>query len=183
VEITYTVPLNPRTGGSIIKFLPITQDDIENRMNKGLFGKSMKIRDFSVKILEKEESNPGDYTSKKAKVFYRIDFTEISALDGILFGNLFVKKRGNTIYLKREFRTILKSLDSNSSMGEKKIRSETLRLLGEGFVLFRVNFPQSAECRSNLGEITLGSLNYRLPLVETIEKPGNKIWDYSITIY
>lgn len=183
VELSYLVPLNPRTGNSVLKFLPVTQEEIENRMNKGLFGKSLKIRDFSIKTIDKEDLQPNEYFSKKARVSYKIDFTDLSSLDGILLGNLFIKKKGSTIFLKREFKTILKTPDANSSMGEKKIRSETLRLLGDGFVLFRVIFPSSSECRSNLGEIGLGTLSYRLPLVETIEKAGNKIWDYSITTY
>ena len=112
-----------------------------------------------------------------------MDFTDISALDGVLLGNLFVKKRGNSLSVKREFRMVDKPLDLNSSSGEKRIRAETIRLLGEGFVNFRVYFPQSSECRSNLGEIGLGTLSYRLPLSETLEKAGNKIWDYSITTY
>jgi hypothetical protein len=181
VDISYSVPINQRTGDSIIKFLPINQDDIEKRINKGLFSKSVKIRDFSISIIEKEDLPGISYFQKKAKVNYRVDFIDISTLDGVLLGNLFVKKRGNSIYIKREFRTVLKNADQESSSGEKKIRSETHRLLGDGYVHFKVHFPQSSECKSNQGEIGLGILSYKFPLVETVEKAGNKIWDYSIT--
>ena len=183
VEINYTVPINQRTGDSILKFLPINQDDIEERINKGLFSKLIKIRDFSFRYLDKEEIPSASYFQKKVKIFYRVDFIDISTLDGVLLGNLFVKKRGNSIFIKREFRSVLKNADNESSSGEKKIRSETLRLLGDGYVLFKVHFPQSAECKSNQGEIGLGILSYKFPLVETVEKSGNKIWDYSITTF
>lgn len=183
VEIHYTVPINPRTGKSVIKFLPIHQEEIENRLNKGLFGKTVKISDYSLRILEKDEFPANPYFLRKAKVTYKMIFTDIASLDGLLMGNLFTKRRGNTLLVKREFRMVDKPLDLNSSSGEKKIRSETIRLLGEGYVQFRVFFPQSSECRSNLGEMGLGYLNYKLPLTETIEKSGNKIWDYSITTF
>jgi hypothetical protein len=181
LEINYTVPVNQRTGASVLKFLPINQEDIENKLNKGIFGKTLKIRDYSVRILEKEEISANSYFQKKAKVSYKVDFTEISSLDGILLGNLFVKRKGNSIFIKREFKSVMKPLDQESSAGEKKIRAETLRLLGDGYVQFRIYFPQSSECKSNVGEINLGMLSYKFPLNETIEKAGNKIWDFSIT--
>jgi hypothetical protein len=181
LEVNYTVPVNQRTGASVLKFLPLNQEDIENKINKGIFGKTLKIRDYSMRFLEKEEISISSYFQKKAKVSYKVDFTEISSLDGILLGNLFVKRRGNSIFIKREFKSVMKPLDQESSAGEKKIRAETLRLLGDGYAQFRIFFPQSSECKSNLGEINLGMLNYKFPLNETIEKAGNKIWDFSIT--
>ena len=183
VEINYTVPVNQKNGSSFIKFLPISPEDIENRLNKGIFGKAIKIRDYSLKILEREEISPSSYFQKKARVSYKVDFSDITTLDGVLLGNLFIKRRNNTISIKREFKSVMKPLDQQSTSGEKKIRSETLRLLGDGYVQFRVYFPQSSECRSNLGEIGLGTLFYKFPLVETVEKNENKIWDYSITNY
>jgi hypothetical protein len=181
LEVNYTVPVNQRTGFSVLKFLPLNQEDIENKINKGIFGKTLKIRDYSIRILEKDEISISSYFQKKAKVSYKVDFTEIASLDGILLGNLFVKRRGNSIFIKREFKSVTQPLGQESSAGEKKIRAETLRLLGDGYVQFRIFFPQSSECKSNLGEINLGLLSYKFPLNETIEKAGIKIWDFSIT--
>ncbi len=183
VEIHYTVPINQKTGRSIIKFLPLAQDEIENKMSKGIFGKSIQIREYTLQTIEKEDISTNTYFSKKAKISYKVDFTDLSSLDGVLLGNLFVKRKGNTVFIKREFKSVLKPLDAESSAGEKKIRAETLRLLGEGYVQFRVFFPQSSECRSSLGEVNLGWLNYKFLLIDTIEKSGNKIWDFSITTY
>jgi hypothetical protein len=183
VEIHYTVPINQKTGRSVIKFLPLKQDEIEKKMSQGIFGKSIQIRDYSLQVIEKEDISINTYFTKKAKISYKVDFTELSNLDGVLLGNLFVKRKGNSIFIKREFKSVLKPLDTDSSAGEKKIRSETLRLLGDGYVQFRVYFPQSSECRSSLGEVNLGWLNYKFLLNDTIEKSGNRIWDFSITTY
>ena len=120
LEVNYTVPVNQRTGASVLKFLPLNQEDIENKINKGIFGKTLKIRDYSMRFLEKEEISISSYFQKKAKVSYKVDFTEISSLDGILLGNLFVKRRGNSIFIKREFKSVMKPLDQESSAGEKK---------------------------------------------------------------
>ncbi|MCB1179503.1 MAG: hypothetical protein KDK36_18120 [Leptospiraceae bacterium] len=185
VNIEYAVPIHPKTGKTLVRFLPITSEEIENRINKGFFNKNLRIRNFKFQVLDPEPlstwgPNIKPLFTKKAKVSYRLDFTDLGNLDGVLLGYLFVKKRGNSITVRREFKSVLKGIDPDSSPGEKKIRSETVRLLGDGYVLFKVEFPISSDCKSNKGEIGLGSLIYKLPLVDTIEKPGIKSWDYSI---
>jgi hypothetical protein len=182
VEITYTVPLHNKSDTSLIKFLPISETDINNRINKGLFPKNLKIKDYTLKLLEKTE-NDSSFFPRKAKVNYKIEFNDFNILDGVLIGSLFVKRKNqNSISVKREFKSVLKTIDQTSTTGEKKIFNETLKLLGESAMTFKVNFPISSECRSNKGEISLGSLFYKLPLAETVEKAGTKSWDYSITI-
>lgn len=180
VEISYTVPIKEKSQSSLIKFLPISEEDINSKLNKGLFAKNVKVRDFSLKILDRDEREEVIF-KEKARVFYRIDFTELGQLDGILFGSLFVRKKGNSLFVKREFKSSTTSPEPTPSAGEKKLYTETMRLLKDGFVHFRVIFPMAAECRSNRGETSLGLLSYKLPLTETIEKIGNKVWDYSIT--
>ncbi|MCB1140933.1 MAG: hypothetical protein H7A24_06725 [Leptospiraceae bacterium] len=181
VEINYTVPINPKNGRSLIRFLPISKEDIEARINKGIFSKNIQIRDFSIGYLDKWDIEQNSLFRRKARVGYKVDFQELSSLDGVLLGYLFVKKRGNTITIKREFKSVMKNVDQETSTGEKRIRSETHRLLGESAIQFRVIYPPTSECRSNRGEIGLGNLYYKFPLIDTIEKPGNKTWDYTIT--
>ncbi|MBE7410744.1 MAG: hypothetical protein HS129_01570 [Leptospiraceae bacterium] len=179
MEIAYTVPIKERSKTSLIKFLPVTEEDVNSRINKGLFAKNIKVRDFSVKFLEKDEREDVVYR-EKARVFYRLDFNELSQLDGILLGSLFVQKKGNSISIKREFKSVSMS-PPNPTPGEKKIFTESMRLLKDGYVHFRVIFPIAAECRSNKGEISLGLLSYKFPLTDTVEKIGNNLWNYSIT--
>ncbi len=182
VEITYTVPLNHKSDNSVIKFLPIYEEDINRRINKGIFSKNLKIKDYSLKYLEKNEKETNPLFQKKARVNYKIEFNDLSTLDGVLLGSLFVKKKSsNSISIKREFKSVLKPIDQTSTTGEKKIISESTRLLGDGYISFRVNYPLASECRSNKGELSLGSLFYKIPLVDTIEKPGPQSWDYTIT--
>ena len=183
VEITYTVPLNNKSDNTVIKFLPIYEEDINNRINKGLFSKNLKIKDYSLKYLEKNEKELNPLFQKKARVNYKIEFNDLAVLDGVLLGSLFVKKRStNSISVNREFKSVLKPIDQTSTTGEQKILSESTRLLGEGFIAFRVNFPLTSECRSSKGEISLGSMYYKIPLVDTVEKPSPKSWDYTITM-
>lgn len=189
VEIFYTVPIHPKTEKSLIRFLPINKDDIETRINKGFFNKNIKVKDFTMTIIDIDANswtganNMPPIFTKKARVQYKVDFTDLGTLDGALLGYLLVKKKGNVINVRREFKSVLKAIDQDSSSGEKKIRAETKRLLGEGSLLFRVEYPLNSECKTNRGESAGGSLIYRLPLVDTIEKPGLKSWDYSIIIY
>lgn len=186
VEITYTVPLSPKTEKSLIRFLPIHQEDIERRMNKGFLSKNITIRNYDLKIIdlpawtELAPTSTKPLFSKKARVYYVVDFDDLGQLDDVLLGYLFVKKKGYTINVRREFKSIMKPLDQNSSDGEKRIFTETQKMLGDGYVLFKVLFPQNFECRSNRGEIGQGYLLFKLPLVDTIEKAGLKSWDYTI---
>lgn len=186
VEITYTVPLHPSGDKSMIRFLPIHKEEIENRINKGFFSKNTRIRNYDLKIIELPPwaelapTSTKPLFSKKARVYYIVDFDDLGQLDNVLMGYLFVKKKGYTLNVRREFKSIMKPLDQDSTDGEKKIFSETQKLLGEGYILFKVLFPQNFECRSNRGEIGQGYLIFKLPLVDTIEKAGPKSWDYTL---
>lgn len=180
VEITYTVPVHPRTGKSLLRFLPLSSEEIEKKINKGIFSKNLKIREHTLTYVEKTENDSVSFYQKKARVNYKLDFEDLNKLDGILLGYLFVKKKGSSLIVKREFKSVLKGLDQNSTTGEKQIHAETLKLLGDSSILFKVIFPNNWECRSSRGDIFLGSLIYRFPLSETVDKPGNKTWDYTM---
>jgi hypothetical protein len=183
VNISYIVPINQKTKKSMIRFLPLSEIDIESRINQGIFSKNIKIKDYTLLFLEKSETETNSYFQSKAKVSYKIEFQDLSHLDGVLIGYLFVKRKGNSINVKREFKSVLKAIDQDTSTGEKKIRSETVRLLGNAYILFKVYYPPNSEVKSNRGDFSAGFLSYQFPLMETIEKPGNKTWDYTIYLY
>ncbi|TGL61470.1 LIC11874 family lipoprotein [Leptospira sarikeiensis] len=181
LEITYVVPTKRKSDESLIKFLPTRKEEIQNRLNKGFFYKSLVLKDYTFQKLETSEAEPGAFR-EKARVSYKLEFTDISQLENILIGNVQIKKeKANTIYIKREFPSISKSLESMQMDGEKKLMSETLRLIRGNALNFKVNFPITSVCYTNRGEQGLGRLAYRLPLADTVEKFGNKSWDYRIT--
>ncbi|TGN03285.1 LIC11874 family lipoprotein [Leptospira dzoumogneensis] len=181
LEISYVVPTKRKSEESLIKFLPTRKEEIQNRLNKGFFSKSLVLKDYTFQKLETSEAEPGVFR-EKAKVTYKVDFTDISQLENVLLGNVQIKKeKANTIYIKREFPSISKSLESMQMDGEKKVLSETLRLIRGNALNFKVNFPITSVCYTNRGEQSLGRLAYRLPLADTVEKFGNKSWDYRIT--
>lgn len=182
IEISYTVPLKSNNEESLIKFLPITEEQIQQKLNKGLFSKNIQIKDYSFKLIPKKENDPSPFKNK-GKVSYRIDFTEPSQLDGIVLGSLYVRKKANTLTIKREFKTINKPIDQNSTTGEKKVHSETMKLLGSGSILFRVLVPQNSEIKSTRGDTTNGALNFKVPLTDTMEKSGLITWSYTIIAY
>ncbi|TGJ98865.1 hypothetical protein EHQ53_11290 [Leptospira langatensis] len=181
LEVSYVVPTKRKSDESLIKFLPTRKEEILNRLNKGFFFKSLVLKDYTFQKMEIPEAEPGAFR-EKAKVSYKLEFTDVSQLESILLGNVQIKKeKANTIYIKREFPSISKSLDSVQGDGEKKLLGETLRLIRGNSLLFKVNFPITSVCYTNRGEQSLGKLAYRLPLADTIEKFGNKSWDYRIT--
>ncbi|TGK07869.1 hypothetical protein EHO59_07175 [Leptospira semungkisensis] len=181
LEVTYVVPTKRKSDESLIKFLPTRKEEILNRLNKGFFFKSLVLKDYTYQKMESPEAEPGAFR-EKAKVSYKLEFTDISQLESILLGNVQIKKeKVNTIYIKREFPSITKSLESVQGDGEKKLLGETLRLIKGNALVFKVNFPITSVCYTNRGEQSLGKLAYRLPLADTIEKFGNKSWDYRIT--
>ncbi|EPG72907.1 putative lipoprotein [Leptospira fainei serovar Hurstbridge str. BUT 6] len=182
LEVTYIVPTKKKSDESLIKFLPTRRDEILSRLNKGFFSKSVVLKDYTFQKLESPEAEPGAFR-EKAKVAYKVEFADVTQIEGILIGNVQIKKeKARTIYIKREFPSITRTADSMQMDGEKKVFSETLRLIRTNSMLFRVNFPITSICTSNRGEVNLGRLSYRLPLSDTIEKSGNKSWDYRITL-
>ncbi|TGK15658.1 hypothetical protein EHO61_15005 [Leptospira fluminis] len=182
LEVTYIVPTKKKSDESLIKFLPTRRDEILSRLNKGFFSKSVVLKDYSFQKLESPEAEPGAFR-EKAKVNYKVEFADITQIEGILIGSVQIKKeKARTIYIKREFPSATRAADSMQMDGEKKVFGETLRLIRTNSMNFRVNFPITSICTSNRGEVNLGRLSYRLPLSDTIEKAGNKSWDYRITL-
>ncbi|RHX83770.1 LIC11874 family lipoprotein [Leptospira stimsonii] len=181
LEVSYVVPTRRNSDESLIKFLPTRKDEISNRLNKGFFSKNIVLKDYSFQKIVTPETDPSLFR-EKAKVYYKVEFQDLSQIEDAMLGKVQVRKKGNTIYVKREIPTISRGPETLKKDGEKKIYSETLRLLRTSSILFKVNFPIASVCRSNRGDVNLGKLSYRLPLAETIEKTGNNSWDYRITV-
>ncbi len=181
VEIAYTVPLKKETTESLIKFLPTDISSIQAKI-KAKPNSSLVIRDFTFRELEKIEITDTIF-KRKGRVSYKIDFDEPSQLEGVLLGTFSAKSKPKSLSIKREFGNMSDHMSNEASVGEKKIIGETLRLLKDGKVLFRVLFPKDSECNSNRGAVGLGNLYYAFPLQDTIENIETKSWDYKIRFY
>jgi len=181
VEIAYTVPLKKESAESLIKFLPSDLASIEKKIklkpNSGL-----SIRDFTFRELEKIEITDPIF-KRKGRVSYKIDFEDPSQLEGILLGNFVAKQKARSLNIKREFPNMSEFSATEESVGEKKIIGETLRLLKEGKMQFRVLFPKDSECLSNRGLVGLGNVVYSFPLQDTIENADAKSWEYKIRFF
>ncbi|MEM7184415.1 MAG: hypothetical protein AAF518_26190 [Spirochaetota bacterium] len=181
VHINYVVPLKKYSLNSLIAFLPTQKKDIIEKINKSIFSKPIQIYDYHFEVIRSEEEKQQILKQrKKGRVSYKIKFNELSQLEGVLLGNLLVQQKKKSISIKRQFKSVLKPIRQTSSLGEKKIHSKTLKLLGDGYAKFKVYFPQNYECESNKGDSGLGYVYYTMPLVETIEKPGLKSWFFTI---
>ncbi|WP_000017885.1 LIC11874 family lipoprotein [Leptospira interrogans] len=181
LEIAYVVPTRRNSDESLIKFLPTQKDEILGRLNKGFFSRNISLKDYTYQKIVIPETDPSLFR-EKAKVYYKVEFQDLSQIEDAMLGKVQVRKKGNTLYVKREIPMISRSPETLKKDGEKKIYSETLRLLRTSSILFKVNFPIASICRSNRGDVNLGKLSYRLPLAETIERTGNNSWDYRITV-
>lgn len=186
VDISYTVPLKRNSNDSLIKFLPTDKNDLEKKVNKGFLSKKIKINHFKFEIIIPEESTvatvPHSLFKRRGRVTFSVEFTDLSQMGPALLGSLFVRRKDNAIKVKREFKTMAVTDESKILEGEKKIISETVRLLSSGYMSFRVEYPKYAECFSDKGDLFLGSLTYRIPLTDTMDKKGNLVWDYRIKI-
>ncbi|EMG19568.1 hypothetical protein LEP1GSC150_0311 [Leptospira interrogans serovar Copenhageni str. LT2050] len=181
LEIAYVVPTRRNSDESLIKFLPTQKDEILGRLNKGFFSRNISLKDYTYQKIVIPETDPSLFR-EKAKVYYKVEFQDLSQIEDAMLGKVQVRKKGNTLYVKREIPMISRSPETLKKDGEKKIYSETLRLLRTSSILFKVNFPIASICRSNRGDVNLGKLSYRSPLAETIERTGNNSWDYRITV-
>ncbi|TGN18618.1 LIC11874 family lipoprotein [Leptospira idonii] len=181
VELAYIVPLKKDSTESLIKFLPTDRVTIENKI-KSKSNVILVLKDFTFRELEKTEIfDP--FFKRKGKVTYKIDFEDPSHLEGILLGNFAAKSKGKSISVKREFPNLTDAIIQESSVGEKKIITETSRLLKEGKIQFRVLFPKDSECTSTRGFIGLGNVLYTFPLQDTLENPETKSWEYKIRFF
>ncbi|PJZ86058.1 LIC11874 family lipoprotein [Leptospira harrisiae] len=181
VEIAYTVPLKRDSNDSLIKFLPTSKEEIINSVKKKS-NNNLQVRDFTFRELEKSETSDM-YFKRKGKVSYKLDFEDPLHLEGVLIGTFSIKSKPKSITVKRDFPNLTDNAILETSAGEKKIISETSRLLKEGKIQFKVLFPKDSECSSNRGFIGLGNLTYQIPLQETLENPESKTWEYKIRFF
>lgn len=181
VEISYTVPLKKDSYDSLIKFLPTSKEEIISSVKKKS-NNSLQVRDFTFRELEKSETTDF-YFKRKGKVSYKLDFEDPLHLEGVLIGTFSIKSKPRSLTVKRDFPNLTDNAILDTSVGEKKIISETSRLLREGRIQFKVLFPKDSECSSNRGFIGLGNLTYQIPLPETLENPESKTWEYKIRFF
>ncbi len=181
IEIAYTVPLKKDSSESLIRFLPTSKEDILSKLKKKA-NINIVIRDFTFRELEKNEiTDP--YFKRKAKVSYKIDFEDPSELEGVLLGSFSLKAKSKTVTIKREFPNLTDNGNFEANVGERKIISETTRLLRDGRIQFRVLFPKDSECSSNRGSVGLGNLVYQIPLQDSLENPDSKNWEFRIRFF
>lgn len=166
---------------SLIKFLPTAKEDILSKLKKKTNTNTV-VRDYTFRELEKSE-NLDPYFKKKGKVSYKVDFEDTTELDGLLLGNFNLKTKAKTITIKREFPNLTDNGSFEANVGERKIITETSRLLRDGKIQFRVLFPKDSECTSNRGSIGLGNLVYQFPLQDSLENPDTKNWEYRIRFF
>jgi hypothetical protein len=182
IEISYVVPLKKDGKTSLLKFLPTEEKDILQRINKGIFSHDNHIKNYLFQLLDDPEKPHSILPAhKRARVSYSIDFEKPEELENVMLGSFFAQKKGNSLTIRREFKSVApKQGEEPTTMGEKKLASEILRLLGDNQIYFHVYFPPDADCKSDRGFIYNSVLSYQLHLSETIEKPGNKTWQYRV---
>lgn len=183
IEIGYIVPLKKDSQESLIDFLPTTESDILKKLKKKS-NQSLAIRDFVFREMEKAEL-PDSPFKRKGKVTYKIDFEDVTILETVLLGNANVKVKQRLVSIKRDFPSFASKLTESSSSGEKKIVSESLRLLKDAKLQFKVLFPKDSECSSNKGFVGLGLLQYGFPVTETMDANSieGKNWETKIRFF
>ncbi len=182
VEVTYQIPLKSDKTTSLIRHLPATEREIRERLEKGFRKPGIAIRDYKFELLNKGQfSEP--FFDFKGKVSYKLDFEEIADIERSLPGNMITKAKGRTITIRREFPSLTQEYLTAMSVGEKKILAEIAKLLKEGTMRFRVNFPASTECISNRGVVNLGSLSYTYFLIDSLEESSGKTWEYKLRFF
>lgn len=183
LEISYIVPLKKDTQESLLQFLPTLENDVQKRIKKKV-NQNLVIRDFSFRELDKSEILDSPF-KRKGKVSYKIDFEDVSTLEALLLGNSSVKVKQKSVSIKRDFPGFATKIIESSSSGEKKIVSESLRLLKDGKLQFKVFFPKDSECSSNKGFVGLGMLQYGFSATETMDANSieGKNWETKIRFF
>ncbi len=183
LEISYIVPLKKDSQESLIQFLPTQELDVQKRIKKKV-NLGFVLRDFSFRELDKSEILDSPF-KRKGKVSYKVDFEDVSTLETLLLGNSSVKVKQKSVSIKRDFPGFASKILESSSSGEKKIVSESLRLLKDGKLQFRVYFPKDSECSSNKGFVGLGMLQYGFSATETMDANSieGKNWETKIRFF
>jgi len=96
VEMSYSVPVFPASGQSMIGFLPVRKSDVESHFSRLLF--TRRVENYRVYYLQRASGPLPD----RARVSFRIAFDGAGELAQILPGKASVVLRRNRLRIQRE---------------------------------------------------------------------------------
>ncbi len=168
VYLEYTIPINKKTGNSLISFLPATKE------------KFLEIYNVNILSFDSEDLEPTlSFKYKKVKVEY--SFKKITELEKKIYGNNSINKYGNTIYIQRRFKIVLfKKLDNKFY---NFFYNYTIQKFKNRNLKFFIIIPKHFDIITNMGNLPLpGVLNFQLPLEKTFESNNEILWNITIKI-
>lgn len=180
VEISYTVPVFKKTNRSMISFLPIDFQSVQKKIKSNSQSSKLLLKDFVVEPVVLKEGEESLF-KEKSKVSYKVEFEDVTDLEGVLIGTFVFRKRGRTLLAHREIPGLVSN--GESSVGEQKVIKLTSRILRDGFINFKINYPITTETETNKGFISLGNIFWKFPLEDTLNQPEANNWDFKLRFF
>lgn len=172
VSFQYTVPLFPGQERSLLAFLPVKKEKIEEKYARS-------VRDYKVHFFEIEERE--SRFRRQARVEYKMAFQKPEELERLLIGAVTIRRRKNRLALERIF-PVGKPLDRAAGRIEKEIRGLVLRSLEGHYLQLYIEYPDRFQAVFNGGAlIRPGMQLLTFPLVDSMDKKEEFRWNMELT--
>lgn len=171
VDFQYTVPLFPGQERSLLAFLPIDKEKIEEKYSRS-------VQEYSLRFIEMDEHDAR--FRRQARVEYKIEFQNPEDLEQLLIGSVTIRQRNDRLALERVFPTG-KPLDRTAGRIEKEIQGLIMRNLEGHYLQLYIEYPVRYQAVFNGGVLVRPGLQLlTFPLVDSMGKKEEFRWNMEI---
>ena len=172
IEFRYTVPVDRKTGRSLLAFLPARRDDLKNRYINRM--KDADISDFKVEQLAGEPFG-------QAKVSYKIRFDEVKEIEWYLPGETQVYRVANNLRIYRLFPGLSSMNDGRQIRFYRMVYRSVLEQLNGRMMKFSIHCPWYFDLSSNQGTLpSPGVVYFGFPVDRTVLQQKETVWNIEI---
>ncbi|MCB1166964.1 MAG: hypothetical protein KDK33_12460 [Leptospiraceae bacterium] len=176
VDYKYKVPLQERSGKSLIAFLPATKENVIQKYGIDPDDKELILEDFaSEEVYETDTRFP-----RKKVVRFRIRFKRPELLEKLLIGQTSVYYLDQRLVIQRGFPTS-GGLQENSGRIATNFHKYVEDSLKSRALKLSVSAPWYYNVYANVGATAgPGRIYYNLPLEATVNRPNPSLWRIEI---
>lgn len=178
VDYEYVVPVHPKSGSSMIAFLPVEESRIVSRYSGFFSGRKVEIENYKMEYMEDPKEK--EAFSREAKVSFRIHFHSPEELEFLLLGKTTVFWRDGRLHIQRMFPTA-KPIPDDSGFVTRRLDNLTTQSFKGKRLRFSVVFPWFYDLFTNQGSIIQPGVQvFTVPLENTLHSGTSIFWNLEI---
>ncbi len=181
VQITYTVPVSEKKRESLVSFLPVSKEQIQEAYEQFLEQGQAQLKSLDIDIIpELVEKGTNDAAaapkSSNIRVSYELVFQDPKILEHLPLDNTQVFRTRKQIQIRRVFKA-LSSTNKAKKNFVSRIRSYIMNKFAKHSLSYTTHFPQGFRFASKLGQQSKkGFHTYHIASSRLLDAKKNTEW-------